>query len=172
MIEVIPFVDVLLLQGGKMESLPGMVSGPVIPTAAWDARKAFLQQTCIAWSPVCYCSALTPAAAAAGDSDGGGSTGGTNSSSSDIVSLLVVGTRSGHVVVWRQQLPGSYQPQEGQLPGDSWSCLGVTRVTGSQVTSLAWCVVPGAAGDAAKAVLAGVAHDGDHLVLATGGYDA
>jgi hypothetical protein len=101
----------------------------------------------------------------------------------------VVGTRSGHVVLWRQQLPSNYQPQEGHLPSDSWSCLGVTRVTGSQVTSLAWCVVPATAaandgdtgdgggglgagrcmgGAAAKAMLAGVMHEGDHLVLATG----
>jgi hypothetical protein len=100
-----------------MASLGGVLQGSKVPTGVWEERRRFLMQTSIAWAPCCHLEA--PAAEA-------GSRGRQQAADSAAVSLLAVGTQSGHVVLWRQQHPPSYALQVGEM----WMLGGMRRAGG------------------------------------------
>lgn len=100
-----------------MASLGGVLQGSKVPTGVWEERRRFLMQTSIAWAPCCHLEA--PAAEA-------GSRGRQQAADSAAVSLLAVGTQSGHVVLWRQQHPSSYALQVGEM----WMLRGMRRAGG------------------------------------------
>lgn len=156
---------------------------------------------CVAFSPTCYAtqafrstatSADAHASSAAVAATATATSAAATASSAHVgvchshrYTLLAVGTQSGHVQLWRCNMPNDYSLHSGSSAAaataateSSYQYVGSYKTHSGYVTALSWCVVPGGGARGNSGLESGVeafyiprqAVADDHLLLATGAF--